>query len=230
MQLFYEPSAQQGLFEITQQEAQHIAKVLRLQAGDTIHVTNGNGELYAAKLIHVHKNHVQVEGELVRKEPRITPYVHLVMGPTKTNERTEWAIEKCIEIGVQEFTFIQTEHSERKAIKLERFEKVAISAMKQSQKLYTPILNDLMPFKSWISAYNKPCLMAHCADIGEKLNFESMPAQEQFTILVGPEGDFSPTEIQLAEQHNARFIRLGNQRLRTETAAVVAATLAIFKS
>jgi 16S rRNA (uracil1498-N3)-methyltransferase len=147
----------------------------------------------------------------------------LAVAPTKMNERFEWFLEKATEIGIHEITPIICEHSERKAIKTDRFQKIIESAMKQSLHYYLPKLNEPLPFKDFLKTQNSGQLfIAHCEETSKKSLKSELKPNENITILIGPEGDFSVKEIQLAIENNFIPVSLGNTRLRTETAAVVA--------
>ena len=148
-----------------------------------------------------------------------------MVAPTKLNDRYEWFLEKATEIGVSEITPILCDNSERKVIKAERYEKIILGAMKQSLKAHLPILNPMISFKEFISSEKfgtTPTFIAHCNDV-EKQSLKLLkPTSNQITILIGPEGDFSEKEIEMALQKMAKPISLGKSRLRTETAAIVA--------
>jgi 16S rRNA (uracil1498-N3)-methyltransferase len=157
--------------------------------------------------------------------------LHLAVAPTKMNERYEWFLEKATEIGIQEITPIICEHSERKVIKTDRFQKILESAMKQSLHYYLPKLNEPIAFKDFIKTEKSGQLfIAHCEETNKKLLKNELKTNEEVTILIGPEGDFSVKEIQLALAHNFIPVSLGNTRLRTETAAIVACHSVVFKN
>jgi len=225
MQLFYNPE----ITELTQQfsfdkeESKHIIKVLRKTTGDTLFITNGNGWLFKAEIIIPDiKNCVAkiISKELKKKHPY---NLHLAVAPTKMNDRYEWFIEKATEIGINTITPIICDHSERKIIKVDRFDKIVQSAMKQSLSCYLPKLNDVVSFKDFINQkFNGQLLIAHCEETDKKSLKNVINKNEDITILIGPEGDFSVKEIEMAINKNFIPVTLGETRLRTETAAIVA--------
>jgi 16S rRNA (uracil1498-N3)-methyltransferase len=155
--------------------------------------------------------------------------LHLVVAPTKMNDRYEWFLEKATEIGIQEITPIICDRSERKVINIERFEKIILSAMKQSNELYLPKLNPTISFKEFMKHKNKGLqLIAHCEETDKKTLKSVLQSNTDVTVLIGPEGDFSEKEIALALEQNYIPVSLGNTRLRTETAAVVACHSVVF--
>ncbi|MHA3787101.1 16S rRNA (uracil(1498)-N(3))-methyltransferase [Flavobacterium hauense] len=226
MQLFFNPEIQPDTITFTfdKEESRHIVKVLRKKEGDTIHISNGNGHLFTSEIIFASekKCEVKITGHQFY-EPM--PYsLHLAVAPTKMNDRYEWFLEKATEIGVSEITPIICEHSERTNFKADRFEKIVQSAVKQSLQFYMPKLNEPVPFNTFIKEQHEGQLfIAHCEETEKRLLKNTIEPKTQVTILIGPEGDFSTKEINLALQQNYIPVSLGNTRLRTETAAVVAA-------
>lgn len=226
MQLFYNPEIQPGstTFIFDKEESRHIVKVLRKKEGDIIHITNGLGYLFTSEVIFASekKCEVTISNEQFH-EP--APYsLHLAVAPTKMNDRYEWFLEKATEIGVSEITPIICEHSERINFKADRFEKILQTAMKQSLQFYLPKLNEPVAFNSFVAAHQEGQLfIAHCEETQKRLLKNAIEHKKEVTILIGPEGDFSTKEITLALQQNYIPVSLGNTRLRTETAAIVAA-------
>lgn len=227
MQLFYHPhiteTSKEVLFD--KEESRHIIKVLRKKEGDSLHLTNGNGSFFNAILVSTNPKQCIANIEFSEKQKPINYELHLAVAPTKLNDRYEWFLEKATEIGVTEITPIICEHSERKVIKLDRFEKKVQSAMKQSLKAYLPIIHPAISFKQFLASQqniNSKKLIAHCEETDKKSLKSSVSANESVIILIGPEGDFSPSEIELAKQHQFSPVSLGESRLRTETAAIVA--------
>lgn len=228
MQLFYHPNIDKNtsncLFD--KEESQHIAKVLRKKQGDTLHITNGKGFLFEGQLSFVSPKQCEVSILKCQQQIHRPYYLHLVVAPTKMNERYEWFLEKATEIGIDEITPIICQHSERTSLKLERFEKIILSAMKQSLQCYLPTLNPPITsavfFKQMMTDTSDKYI-AHCQK-NEKilLSHALTPLSERITILIGPEGDFSDEEINTAIAQGFRPISLGESRLRTETAAIVA--------
>jgi 16S rRNA (uracil1498-N3)-methyltransferase len=225
MQLFYNPDILETatVFTFDKEESKHIVKVLRKSVGDVLHITNGKGWLFDAELINADLKKCQVHICNAKLQPKRAYNLHLAVAPTKMNDRFEWFLEKATEIGIDTITPILCEHSERKIIKLERFEKILQSAMKQSLQCYLPTINDLTPFNSFISQdFKSQKYIAHCEDTDRLALKHELEPNHDITILIGPEGDFSVKEIETALQHNFIPVTLGNTRLRTETAAIVA--------
>ncbi len=225
MQLFYSNtiSENQKTFVFDKDESKHIIKVLRKKDNDILHVTNGLGFLFETKIILASDSKCTIEIVKWTEFEKPKTYLHLVVAPTKMNERYEWFLEKATEIGVQEITPIICDNSERKIIKMERFEKIILSAMKQSNQYFLPKLNEAILFKDFISIeLQGQKFIAHCEDTNKKVLKNEVKNNENITVLVGPEGDFSLKEIELALKNNFAPVSLGNSRLRTETAGIVA--------
>lgn len=225
MQLFYNPNINQesDFFSFDKEESKHIIKVLRKKDTDVLYVTNGLGYLFKTEITLASDSKCTVKIVGVEKYEVPKYKLHLVVAPTKMNDRYEWFLEKATEIGVSEITPIICDHSERKTIKTDRFDKIIQSAMKQSNQLYLPKLNDAISFKDFIKCQNTDLkLIAHCEDTDKKSLKNILKPNQSVTILIGPEGDFSEKEIKLALENNYLPVTLGNTRLRTETAAIVA--------
>lgn len=225
MQLFYNSELQENTDQFTfpKEESKHIVKVLRKQTGDKMHITNGNGWLFEAELIHANLKNCIVNITSKTKQLPAPYKLHLVVAPTKMNDRYEWFLEKATEIGVTEITPIICDHSERKIIKAARFEKILQSAMKQSLQCYLPKLNPAISFKEFIKMNHEGnTFIAHCEDRKKTALKSVLEAKKETTILIGPEGDFSVKEIDFALKNNWQPVTLGNTRLRTETAAIAA--------
>ena len=234
MQLFYNKDIKEKntLFTFNKEESKHIIKVLRKQENDTIFITNGKGFLFTSIITNANEKKCQVTIKSFQKKNNSLPYkLNIAIAPTKNIQRLEWFLEKATEIGITEITPLICNHSERKVIKKERLEKVIISAMKQSLKYVLPKLNDITSFSEFIKNNKaKNSFIAHCINsnknnlkhlLSKTLNQTNKP---NVTILIGPEGDFTPNEINLALQNNFKALSLGNSRLRTETAGIVAAS------
>lgn len=227
MQLFYNPNISETTKEVTfdKEESRHIVKVLRMKEGDTFKITNGMGSLFHAEILNANPKAclVKILSEEVQQP---LPYqLHLAVAPTKLNDRYEWFLEKATEIGITEITPIICDHSERKIIKPERYEKILQSAIKQSLKAFLPILNEASSFKDFINSVDTLeglSFIAHCEETHKKSLKSVLIPNQKITILIGPEGDFSFEEIELAKQSGFIPVTLGESRLRTETAAVVA--------
>lgn len=233
MQLFYNPNITETAtsFVFDKEESKHIIKVLRKKEGDILHVTNGLGFLFVTEITIASDNKCTVKINTVEKQELSKFHLHLVVAPTKMNERYEWFIEKATEIGIQEITPIICEHSERRIIKTDRFQKILESALKQSLHFYLPKLNEPIAFKDFIKQeFNGQKFIAHCSVTDKKSLKNELKSNEDVTILIGPEGDFSINEIEMAIANNFIPVSLGNTRLRTETAAIVACHSVVFKN
>ncbi|VAW22302.1 16S rRNA (uracil(1498)-N(3))-methyltransferase [hydrothermal vent metagenome] len=226
MQLFYnsEITANTQQFTFDKIESRHIVRVLRKKESDKIFITNGFGYLFTSEIIIANDKKCLVKIINVEHKEKIWDYyLHIAIAPTKLNDRFEWFLEKATEIGIDEITPIICEHSERKVIKYERMEKIIHSAAKQSLKFHFPKLNSHIAFNQFIkSNFEGQLFIAHCEEIEKKtLKYELKP-QLKTTILIGPEGDFSTKEIQQSLEHKFIPVSLGQSRLRTETAGIVA--------
>ncbi len=225
MQLFYNPEINETseFFSFDKEESKHIIKVLRKKDTDILFVTNGLGFLFKTEITLASDTKCTVKIISFEKEKPLPYQLHLVVAPTKMNDRFEWFLEKATEIGISEITPIICDHSERKQIKTDRFDKIILSAMKQSNQLYLPKLNEPIAFKDFVKTKNQGLqLIAHCEENEKKSLKDVLKPNENITMLIGPEGDFSLKEIQMALDHNYIPVSLGNTRLRTETAAIVA--------
>lgn len=227
MQLFYNASLDLSVsqFVFSEEESRHIVKVLRKKPGDVLHITNGKGYLFTAEILSTDPKQCKATIVDTKKKHEKMHSLHMVVAPTKNNDRFEWFLEKVTEIGVNEITPIICEHSERKVLKLPRLEKIIQSAMKQSLRTYLPKLNEPILYEKFIGKEHEGLLfIAHCHE-GEKMELIRRVAPDKdVTILIGPEGDFSEPEVDLAYEHGFYPISLGDARLRTETAAIVACT------
>jgi len=223
MALFYVPNLASGNI-LPEEESQHAVKVLRLQVGDAITVVDGVGGFYHARITNPHPKHCGFEitktiAELGKRDYKL----HIAIAPTKNIERLEWFIEKATEIGIDEITPIICRFSERKNIKAERLEKIIVSAAKQSVKAYFPKLNPLCTFDELIKKHQSlQKFIAHCYEEDKRLLQTEYTKSTDVLILIGPEGDFSKEEVQKALSAGFIPVSLGNSRLRTETAGVVA--------
>lgn len=228
MQLFYYPFLDSSVsqFTLPEEESKHIVKVLRKKEGDVLNITNGKGYWFKAKIIFANIKKCRAEVFDTTKEHPSRHWLHLAVAPTKLNDRFEWFLEKATEIGVNEITPIICERSERKTIKIERLRKVVQSGMKQSLQTYLPKLNEAISAKEFLAANREGLqFIAHCEN-DEKMDLKRRVAPDKdITIMIGPEGDFSKPEIELAYEKGFLPVSLGKNRLRTETAAIVACTI-----
>jgi 16S rRNA (uracil1498-N3)-methyltransferase len=224
MQIFYQPDILSGVHELSKEESQHCVKVLRHQVGDQIHVVDGRGSLFEVRLTEARAKRCTYTIISHKREPEKPYYIQIAIAPTKNLERLEWFVEKTIEIGIDEISFFFGNYSERKKLKLERIERKAISAMKQSEKFILPRINLHDSFEALTKEIPESFFrfIAH-VDKDNKLHLmDAAVAKDKYCVLIGPEGDFSEDELEFAMSHNFTRISLGKSRLRTETAGVVA--------
>jgi 16S rRNA (uracil1498-N3)-methyltransferase len=232
MQLFYNSkistATEQLVFDKI--ESKHIVRVLRKKENDVLKITNGKGYLFDAKISFASDKKCMANIiAITKKEKPWNYYLHIAIAPTKNNDRIEWFLEKATEIGIDEITPIICANSERRIIKLDRFEKIIQSAMKQSLKFTLPKLNAPVKFNEFIQQdFDGTRCIAHCEDQDKNLLKKVVAPSEKVTLLIGPEGDFSTDEIQKALAKKWTPISLGESRLRTETAALVAVNLVSF--
>ena len=232
MQLFYNSkistATEQLVFDKI--ESKHIVRVLRKKENDVLKITNGKGYLFDAKISFASDKKCMANIiAITKKEKPWNYYLHIAIAPTKNNDRIEWFLEKATEIGIDEITPIICANSERRIVKLDRFEKIIQSAMKQSLKFTLPKLNAPVKFNEFIQQdFDGTRCIAHCEDQDKNLLKKVVVPSEKVTLLIGPEGDFSTDEIQKALAKKWTPISLGESRLRTETAALVAVNLVSF--
>jgi len=228
MHVFYEPAiAERPILNET--ESHHAVKVLRLTAGVRIDIADGVGTRYRAEITRPHPKHCEIR---ILHKTAASPrpcHVHLALAPTKNLDRLEWMLEKCVEIGLDEISFLQTRYSERRVLKLDRLHGVAVSALKQSGQGWLPKLNPLHRFEEFLrkfnsqfSTLNSQRFIAHLAEGERKLLHREAVPSARYCVLIGPEGDFSPEEIREARAVDFQPVSLGPSRLRTETAGLVA--------
>ncbi len=232
MQLFYAPDMTLPRYVLGEEESRHCVRVLRLGAGDPLHLTDGRGNLYRARVVDADPRRCTVE--VVETFPEFEKRgwgLTMAVAPTKNVERFEWFLEKATEVGVDRIVPLLCARSERKVVKHERGEKVITSAVKQSLKAYHPVLEGMTPFRKLVARpFDGVKLIAHCDKNGpeRKLLGEYVRPGDNVLILIGPEGDFSPEEVAFARENGFRELSLGQSRLRTETAAVAAVVSVAF--
>lgn len=226
MHVFYTPDIQTHP-ELPEEEAQHCIRVLRLNAGDEITLTDGKGNFYRAEITAATNKRCLVKViETIPQDPLWQGHLHIAMAPTKNMDRNEWFAEKATEVGIDELTFLNCRFSERRVIKTERIEKILISAIKQSLKARLPKLNEMVDFDKFIAQdFSGQKFIAHCYEGEKPLLKEVAKPGEDTLILIGPEGDFSEEEVAKAISNGFKPISLGKSRLRTETAALVATVI-----
>ncbi|MFT6814986.1 MAG: 16S rRNA (uracil1498-N3)-methyltransferase [Sphingobacteriales bacterium] len=222
MRSFYQENINSPICELSEEESKHLVKVLRMTNGDFVEMLNGMGGKYEAQLIDAHPKRCKLE---ITKHQEIAKEwgfkLEIAIAPTKNPSRMEYFVEKAVELGIDCIHFLSTENSERSGIKMDRLERIAISAMKQSKKYHKPIIQKTVTFTDFLEqSESKNLFIAHC-NAGEKLSLKSaININEDVCILIGPEGDFTKEEVDLALKHKAKPITLGKARLRTETAAI----------
>jgi len=223
MHIFYCPEIQLPISTLNEDESHHCVKVLRLDIGSKIILLDGVGGLYEAEVLSNHAKKCAVKILTKTNQTKHSYYLHIAIAPTKSIERLEWFLEKCTEIGIDEITPLLCDRSERKNINIERLNKIIVAAAKQSVHAFFPKLNDFTKFNNFVNQilYGQK-FIAHCEE-SEKKDLKNLYNKNgQATILIGPEGDFSDDEILLAKQNSFEEISLGDSRLRTETAGLVA--------
>lgn len=223
MALFYAPDIEQTPI-LPEEDSQHAIKVLRMTEGDKLDIIDGKGNLFHAEIIVAnHKKCVVKTFDKIENFNIRTFNLHIAIAPTKNIDRLEWFVEKATEIGIEEITPVICRFSERKIVKNDRIEKILVSAMKQSKKAFLPKLNEQCTFEDFIKKEkNGQLFIAHCYEKDKKLLSKSYIPGNNATILIGPEGDFSEEEVEMAIKNSYIPVSLGNSRLRTETAGVVA--------
>ena len=225
MHLFYTPTINNSdtAFTLSEAESKHAIRVLRLTAADNVTLVDGKGTFYEAKISVAHPKKCELQILNSRTEKNNTPQLHIAIAPTKNNDRLEWFTEKSTEIGIHTIIPILCHHSERKNLKEERLVKTAVSAMKQSLKATLPIIEPLTAIQKVLAVdFKGKKYIAHCYNENQKHLKDVLPKEENTLILIGPEGDFSKKEIDLAIKNGFEPVSLGNSRLRTETAGIVA--------
>jgi len=221
MNRFYVPDVRIGMLD--EPESKHAVRVLRIKTGDYIELVDGKGNYHIAEISDDHPKRCQYKVTKEWQEPKRDFYLHIAIAPTKNNERLEWFLEKATEIGVDEITPITCEHSERRVIKPERLEKIIVSAMKQSGRASLPKLNPLVSINEFlVQPFSGVKFIAHCYEEDKKQLKDSCSKSKDTLVLIGPEGDFSENEVKKALEKEFAPVSLGDYRLRTETAGVVA--------
>jgi 16S rRNA (uracil1498-N3)-methyltransferase len=226
MQLFYTPDIDPSLSQyfLSEEESKHAVRVLRLAVGDEVTLIDGKGGLYKAEIKDAHPKRTILQiNQITTEFNKRNHYLHIAIAPTKNLDRVEWFLEKATEIGIDEISLIICQRSERKEAKAERLNKIITSAIKQSIKAYHPILNAPVNLSQFLKQpFNGQKFIAHCDD-GEKTELaQSIEKQNRYLILIGPEGDFTPAEVNTDLHDGYKAITLGESRLRTETAALEA--------
>ena len=226
MQLFYSNSIKDDVIILDKIESNHCLNVLRYSLGDTINVVDGCGNLYDGKIIASLKGQCHISILKIKRNYNKNKYhIHIAFANIKNSDRIEWFVEKAIEIGVDEISFIKCNRSFNKKINFNRINKIAIRAMKQSLKAYLPKINKLILFKEFLELYKYDLGFICHLDQGSKkhlLNEKKQFQKNKTFIMIGPEGDFDKEELLLAKKYKLQSVTLGESRLRSETAGVVA--------
>jgi len=222
MASFYDPRIQVSdkTFQLSVEESKHICRVLRLKENDTIEMLDGKGRLFSCSIAVADPKKCLVNVKSCKEDAPSAFELHIAIAPTKNMDRIEWFVEKATEIGITEITFLSCKNSERTKINEERIQRILIAAMKQSKRTFLPKMNGLQPFATFI-ANHKNGLIAYCGEL-EKTTIKRALQPVNCPVLIGPEGDFQPQEVTLALENGYKIITLGENRLRTETAALVA--------
>jgi len=220
MALFFAPDVDLDTksYTLSEEESKHCIRVLRKKTGDELELVNGKGVQLFAMISSDNPKKCIVEITNGIIHPKDSNSIHIAVAPTKNMDRIEWFLEKATEIGLTTLTLLKCSNNERNTVNIERLQKIAIAAMKQSKRYYLPEINDLTPFNSFVQN-NPKGYIGHCY-AGEKLPFQSI--SEKLPFLIGPEGDFSTHEVDFALEKGYSAVHLSENRLRTETAALVA--------
>jgi 16S rRNA (uracil1498-N3)-methyltransferase len=223
MHIFYTPDITQQTYTLNEEESKHCVRVLRLPIGAKVYLVDGKGGFYTAEITSDNPKKVSLSILKVENEfNKRNHYLHIAVAPTKNIDRIEWFLEKATELGIDEITPIITDRSERRVVKEDRLNKVITSAVKQSIKAYHPKLNEAISFDAFLKqSFDGDKLIAHCIDNGDKKYISDLiKPQGRYLIMIGPEGDFTPEEVNSTLNKGFKALTLGDNRLRTETAAL----------
>ncbi len=220
--MYYHSDLSSKSITLGREESNHCVKVLRKKNGDTITLMDGKGSIATGIISNASPKGCTIAIATLEKHPLPSPTVHLILAPTKNLDRMEWLCEKAAELGVTEISFVLCQNSERRVLKTERLNKKVISAIKQSGNPFAPTLNELEPFGTTIAQMpNTPGARYICyVDPNNPTMLKDSEAKDPYTLLIGPEGDFTTEEVELALQAGFKKVSLGNNVLRTETAAL----------
>ena len=231
MHFFYLPDLDIDHPQLPEEETKHAVKVLRMQLNDKLTITNGKGLHALAVIETIEKRSCKLKIVSSKQLDKPSPSVNLAIAPTKNSDRLEWLIEKATELGIDNIFLLQCEHSERKIQKTERLDKIAVSALKQSQQCWVPQIHEIAPFSTLaVASFPGQKLIAHCMESPKRSIVESYIPGSDVTLFIGPEGDFSEAEVKLATANGFQPISLGTNRLRTETAALFALSAVVVKN
>jgi 16S rRNA (uracil1498-N3)-methyltransferase len=223
LNLFYQPNIAEGVLVLDAEESRHCTKVLRKKVGENIFITDGKGFFYDAVIRKDSEKECQFEITQTTAAPERNFSVHIAVSPTKNTERIEWFVEKAVELGVDRISLLDCDHTERTYVKIERLRKVAISAMKQSLKATLPALTDVIAFDKFLPTVGTAQRFIAYVDASNRLHLQTAAKSKgSYCVLIGPEGDFSQTELDHALTAGFQKVSLGQSRLRTETAGLAA--------
>lgn len=224
MHLFYHPELNTDTITLSEEESAHAVRVLRLKAGDTVTVTDGLGTEALCRITEADARSCEIQLLQRKSHAKMRSYtLHIALAPTKNRERIEWFVEKAVECGIDDISFIYTENSERGKLNMERLHKIALSAMKQSKQWYLPAIHELKQYTEFMKHRHQGVkLIAWCETKGNENMLKNLipPDADDITIVVGPEGDFTPSELKLATEAGFNPVTFGHSILRTETAAL----------
>lgn len=227
MDYFFHPDLSIDIITLDQEESKHCIRVLRRKSGDLIHIIDGKGGLYTCRIINADQSKTTVK--IIKEEhfPVKDFTIHIAIAPTKNMDRMEWFVEKCVEIGIDEITFIQCHNSDRKTLKKDRLFKKAVSALKQSGNVYMPAMYGLISYQDFLKQdFNQIQKFIGHAEKGRNHSIlKAIEPGQHYLILIGPEGDFTDDELQLAFNMGFLPVSLGYSRLRTETAGIVTCSI-----
>ncbi|QOI98276.1 MAG: 16S rRNA (uracil(1498)-N(3))-methyltransferase [Flammeovirgaceae bacterium] len=220
--LFYQPGILTGVTHLNPEDSRHCVKVLRKKSGDTIYITDGAGSIAEAVINDASSDRCIFRiQQTIQHAPR-GYFFWLAVAPTKNTDRMEWLVEKCVEIGIDRISFIQTVHSERTNVNIERIQKIAVSAMKQALLPFCPVIDPVLSFDQFIGSITSGQRFIAKGNAGNMHLMDSAKAGQACTVLIGPEGDFTDDELSMAIHSGFIPVSLGNSRLRTETAGLSA--------
>ena len=223
MHTFFAPDLRGPTYTLPEDESKHAVRVLRLGPGDYVELLDGRGGRYQAAVADANPKRCQLRITAHEQVPPRAYFTHVAVAPTKNLDRLEWFVEKAVEVGVERISFLRCARSERRELKLERLEKIAISALKQSGQTWLPQLDELTDYTAFLKETEPATTFIAHLEAGERTDLSQVvAAAPRCCVLIGPEGDFTPAEIALALSLGIRPVTLGASRLRTETAALAA--------
>ena len=221
MHIFFEPNVAKNTV-LSEKESNHAARVLRLSTSDEVIVLNGSGTEFHCAIDEINRKvcELRILSKKIYKPTKHT--IHIAISPTKNIDRIEWFVEKCVELGIDEISFIISKNSERKILKIDRLERIAVAAMKQAKQVYLPKIHTISSYTEFLQqCKNSNKYIAHLVN-DNRNSLKSIPKESDYCVLIGPEGDFTPFEVEQALETDFLPVHLGTSRLRTETAGIAA--------